>query len=59
MNHSMKLNPAPYAAIKTGKKNIELRLNDEKRQQVKVGDGSDYLRQSEIPTRIWIYVLSD
>lgn len=38
MNHSMKLNPAPYAAIKTGKKNIELRLNDEKRQLVNVGD---------------------
>ena len=38
MDHSMKLNPAPYAAIKTGKKNIELRLNDEKRQLVKVGD---------------------
>lgn len=38
MNHEMKLNPAPYAAIKTGKKNIELRLNDEKRQMVKVGD---------------------
>ena len=38
MNHDMKLNPAPYAAIKTGKKNVELRLNDEKRQQVKVGD---------------------
>ncbi len=38
MKHEMKLNPAPYAAIKTGKKNIELRLNDEKRQQVKVGD---------------------
>lgn len=38
MNHEMKLNPAPYAAIKTGKKNIELRLNDEKRQQVKIGD---------------------
>ncbi len=38
MNHEMKLNPAPYAAIKNGKKNIELRLNDEKRQQVKVDD---------------------
>lgn len=38
MNHEMKLNPAPYAAIKTGKKNIELRLNDEKRQRVKIGD---------------------
>lgn len=38
MNHEMKLNPTPYTAIKTGNKNIELRLNDEKRQQIKIGD---------------------
>lgn len=38
MNHNMKLNPDPFTAIETGKKNIELRLNDEKRQQIKVGD---------------------
>lgn len=34
----MKLNPPPFTAIETGKKNIELRINDEKRQQIKLGD---------------------
>ena len=38
MNHNMKLNPDPFTAIETGKKNIELRLNDEKRQQINIGD---------------------
>ena len=36
--HEMKLNPAPFAQIKSGKKTIELRLFDEKRQTIKVGD---------------------
>ena len=35
----MKLNPAPYEMIKSGKKTIELRLFDPKRQLIKVGDG--------------------
>ena len=34
----MNLNPAPFAMMKNGQKTIELRLYDEKRQQVKVGD---------------------
>ena len=34
----MKLNPAPFEMIKSGQKTIELRLFDEKRQLVKVGD---------------------
>lgn len=38
MNHNMKLNPNPFVAIETGNKNIELRLNDEKRQQINIGD---------------------
>lgn len=36
--HKMKLNPTPFEMIKSGEKTIELRLFDEKRQQVKVGD---------------------
>ena len=36
--HQMKLHPAPFEMIKSGKKTIELRLLDEKRQQIKVGD---------------------
>lgn len=36
--HNMKLNPSPFEKIKCGKKTIELRLFDEKRRQVKIGD---------------------
>lgn len=36
--HSMKLKPAPFEMIKSGKKTIELRLYDEKRQLIKPGD---------------------
>ena len=36
--HKMKLNSAPFEMIKSGVKTIELRLFDEKRQQLKVGD---------------------
>lgn len=36
--HDMKLNPEPFEMIKSGMKTIELRLFDEKRQRIKVGD---------------------
>ncbi len=38
MMHQMKLQQSPFAKIKNGSKTIELRLNDEKHRQVKVGD---------------------
>ena len=38
MIHHMKLHPAPFEMIKSGKKTIELRLFDEKRQKIKLGD---------------------
>ena len=38
MTHSMKLHSAPFSMIKSGKKTIELRLWDEKRRQMQVGD---------------------
>lgn len=34
----MKLHPAPFEMIMSGKKTIELRLYDEKRQRIKVDD---------------------
>ena len=34
MKHEMKLNVEPFDKIKNGKKTIELRLNDEKRQLI-------------------------
>ncbi|MBR3681597.1 MAG: DUF3850 domain-containing protein [Clostridia bacterium] len=36
--HFMKLQPCPFEEIKSGEKTIELRLFDEKRQKIKVGD---------------------
>lgn len=38
MKHEMKLNDRPFTMMANGTKTVELRLNDEKRQQVKVGD---------------------
>ena len=36
--HTMNLHPAPFAMIRSGRKTIELRLYDEKRQTIAVGD---------------------
>ena len=38
MIHEMKLNPEPFSLIKNGTKKIELRLYDEKRRKIKIGD---------------------
>ena len=38
MLHNMKLNDEPFRLIESGRKTIELRLFDEKRRQVKIGD---------------------
>lgn len=42
MKHNMKLNPSPFEMIKSGKKTIELRLNDEKRRRLKIGDEIEF-----------------
>ena len=38
MTHSMQLQPSPFEMIKEGTKTIELRLFDEKRQKIRIGD---------------------
>ena len=38
MRHEMKLAAAPFAAMENGRKAIELRLWDDKRQRIAVGD---------------------
>ena len=37
--HFMRLQPAPFGLIRDGKKSIELRLYDEKRRKLRIGDG--------------------
>ena len=38
MKHEMKLHNGPFEKIKSGTKTIKLRLNDEKRQLLKIKD---------------------
>ena len=44
--HQMKLHPSPFEMIKSGKKTIELRLFDEKRQLIKEGDSITFTNTS-------------
>ena len=38
MEHNMNLVPWAFEEVKSGRKNIEVRLNDEKRQKMNIGD---------------------
>lgn len=42
MLHQMKLAEGPFNSIKCGTKTIEMRLYDEKRRQVKIGDNIEF-----------------
>jgi ASC-1-like (ASCH) protein len=42
MKHSMKLYAEPFERVATGKKVIEVRLNDMKRREVSVGDEIEF-----------------
>ena len=43
MKHEMKLHPEPFQMIADGRKTIELRLYDEKRKKIKVGDEIQFI----------------
>ncbi len=48
MEHEMKLQPEYYNFILNGTKRIEIRLFDEKRQQIKIGDTVKILKEPEL-----------
>ena len=48
MEHKMKLQPEYYNFILNGTKRIEIRLFDEKRQQIKIGDTIKFLKEPEL-----------
>ena len=48
MEHEMKLQPEYYNFIVNGTKRIEIRLYDEKRQQIKIGDVIKFLKEPEL-----------
>lgn len=45
--HVMNLTSAPMQEIRTGNKTIELRLNDEKRKQISVGDTIKFINTED------------
>ena len=56
MLHQMKLKSEPFCKIKSGTKTIELRLNDEKRQQVQVGDFIEFSQIDDSSQRLTVRV---
>lgn len=48
MIHEMKLQPKYYDYILNGTKRIEIRLYDEKRQKIKIGDTIKFLKEPEL-----------
>ena len=52
MRHNLNLHPEPFAAIKTGLKTIEMRLNDERRRLIKVGDEIEFTNRETNETML-------
>ncbi len=48
MNHEMKLQPEYYNFILDGTKRIEIRLFDEKRQNIKLGDTITFFKEPDL-----------
>jgi len=56
MLHEMRLDKGPFEKIKSGVKNIEFRVNDEKRQQVRVGDEIVFSKRPELKEKLQVQV---
>ena len=50
MTHQMKLNDAPFEMIEQRMKTIELRLWDEKRRSIAIGDKIAFIHAENSPT---------
>ncbi len=58
MLHTMKLNNKPFEMIENGRKTIELRLNDEKRRKVQIGDFIEFSHIDNPDRKIQVRVTS-
>ncbi len=52
MKYIMKLNPKYFEYIKNGTKRVEIRLNDEKRRNMKIGDEIIFQKEPELKEEI-------
>lgn len=54
---SMKLKTSPFNKIKNGQKTIELRLFDEKRQLINLGDTIEFSESENLDNKVWAKVV--
>ncbi len=54
MQHSMKLLPAPFEKIESGQKTIEIRLFDEKRQELQIGDTIEFSKLPDLNEKLTV-----
>ena len=52
MKYIMKLNPKYFEYMKNGTKRIEIRLNDEKRKNIKIGDEIVFQKEPELKDKV-------
>ena len=57
MEHQMRLLSEPFETMRSGSKVLEIRLNDEKRQKVKVGDTIIFYKLPEGREKLSVRVL--
>lgn len=58
MTHTMKLHTRSFDLIRSGIKTIELRLNDDKRQKIKIGDTIVFTKDSESTEQVMVRVMN-
>lgn len=56
MEHTLRLQPRYFEYIKIGTKRIELRLYDEKRKLIKVGDTINFIKEDETKEELKVKV---
>lgn len=58
MKYIMKLNPKYFEYMKNGTKRVEIRLNDEKRKDLKIGDEIIFQKEPELKEELYTQIVS-
>ena len=56
MTHTLKLQPEYFEYIKSGTKEYEIRLNDEKRKLIKIGDIIEFKKEPKLDEKMYLKV---
>ena len=58
MIHQMGLYKAPFQSIKAGRKTVEVRLNDEKREKLRIGDNIIFTKLPEKDDQLEVEIIN-